>query len=160
MDVDIEYLADRLEVLPQLASWHHEQWGYLNPHNTVSGRAEKLERRSQKGRIPTTFVGFVDGQLVGSASLVENDLPTRPDLFPWLASVYVALGWRRKGIGTVLVRRVIAETAALGQDDLYLITPDRESWYRDLGWSLMARLPHRGEQVALMKRVVFSRESI
>lgn len=160
MDVEIEYLADRIDVLPTLAAWHHEQWGYLNPQNTISGRAKKLRRRSQKGKIPTTFVGFVRGQPIGSASLVENDLPTRPDLYPWLASVYVAPKWRRRGLGTQLVQRVILETGELGFGRLYLITPNQVAWYRSLGWSMIARFPHRNEQVALMERVVLMGESI
>jgi N-acetylglutamate synthase-like GNAT family acetyltransferase len=158
IDLKINYLADHMHVLPQLAAWQQEQWGYLNPQNTVAKRAEKLKRRSKKGAIPTTFVGLVEGKLVGSASLVENDLPSRRDLYPWLASVYVVPSWRRKGIGKQLVERVIEETEALGHSHLYLITPDQESFYRRMGWCLMDRFPHRGEQVALMERPVGGRE--
>jgi predicted N-acetyltransferase YhbS len=156
IEVNIDYLADHEDVLPQLAVWQHEQWGYLNPQNSVETRAEKLRRRSGKGAIPTTFVGFIEGELVGSASLVENDLPSRRDLFPWLASVYVHPSRRRKGIGSQLVERVVTQTEALGHPRLYLITPDQESFYRRMGWILMARFPHRGEQTALMEKVLRS----
>lgn len=158
INVEIDYLADHMGVVPQLAAWQHAQWGYLNPENTAATRADKLRRRSKKEAIPTTFVGFVEGELVGSASLVGNDLPSRRDLYPWLASVYVHPPWRRQGIGTQLVERVVEEAKALGHIRLYLVTPDQESFYRRMGWTLMDRFLHRGEQTALMEKIIFDED--
>ena len=71
--------------------------------------------------------------MVGSASLIAQDMDTRPELSPWLASVYVAAEHRRQGIGSALVRRVAQEAAALGVETLYLFTPDQEHFYARLG---------------------------
>lgn len=38
--------------------------------------------------IPATYVAEIDGKIVGSASIIESDMPERPELKPWLASVF------------------------------------------------------------------------
>ena len=38
----IEYLADRLEFIPELARLHFQEWGYLRPEQTLEARTESL----------------------------------------------------------------------------------------------------------------------
>jgi N-acetylglutamate synthase-like GNAT family acetyltransferase len=79
-------------------------------------------------------------------------MPTRRELFPWLASVYVAPAHRRQGIGSLLVRRVEQEALALGFGTLYLFTPDRETYYAHLGWTVLEHTEYMGEKVVIMTR--------
>jgi predicted N-acetyltransferase YhbS len=150
--VRIVPLADHLEALPHLAAWHHAEWGFLHPGGKVSEVAEELRGHLGRERIPTTFVALVDGEAVGSASLVEHDLPERPDLGPWLASLYVAPEHRRQGIGAALAERVVEEAAQLGVPTLYLFTFDREDYYARLGWQRLAPESCRGHPVVVMTR--------
>ncbi len=63
-----------------------------------------------------TFVLFNDDLPVGTASLVANDLPSRPDLTPWLASVLERLQFRGRGYSAPLMKhvaRVAAESAVV-----------------------------------------------
>ena len=145
-------LADRPEALPQLAAWHHAEWGFLHPGGTVAEAAEELRRHLVPAPIPTTFVALVDSEVVGSASLVERDLPERPDLGPWLASLYVAPDHRRQGIGAALAERVVEEAARLGVPTLCLFTFDREGYYARLGWQRLGPESCRGHPVVVMTR--------
>ena len=147
----IDYLADHRDLIPTLAPWHHRQWAYLNPGKTLEQRIAKLRGHCGRKTIPVTFVALEDTTLLGSASLVEDDMDTYPDLSPWLASVYVAPEHRRQGIGSALVRRVVEEAAALGSKTLFLFTPDRESLYARLGWKVRSREQYRGVDVVVME---------
>jgi predicted N-acetyltransferase YhbS len=138
-DMNLEYLQHHVQHIPTLARWHHEQWSYLNPQRTLEERAERLQLHVDGRQMPTTIVAIEDGLLLGSASLIENDLPTRTDLSPWLASVYVPEEHRRRGIGSALVRRIVEEAKALDYKMLYLFTMDRESLYAGLGWTTFER---------------------
>ena len=74
----------------------------------------------------------------------------RPQLSPWLADVYVAIEYRRQGIGSALVQRIIAEALALGVETLYLYTADQQRFYERLGWSLREHLYHVDSEVDVM----------
>lgn len=146
----IKYLADNAALIPTLARWHYDEWSYLNPGSSVEQFTVKLQSHLERKQIPTTFVALSRGILMGSASLVGHDMDTRMDISPWLASVYVAPGYRSRGVGSALVHRVIKEAKALGVETLYLFTPDREGFFVRLGWSSVERTEYRGHQVVIM----------
>jgi N-acetylglutamate synthase-like GNAT family acetyltransferase len=78
-------------------------------------------------------------------------LPSRDDLSPWLASVYVDPPFRNRGIGASLVQRVAQEARTLGFPTLYLFTPDRAAFYANLGWQVVERDEWNGCQVTVME---------
>jgi GNAT superfamily N-acetyltransferase len=139
--IEIEYLADHPDFAPTLAEWHYQQWNHLHADDSVAGRLKFLRARSNRRKIPEVFVAIEDGQLRGSATLAEYDMETRRDLTPWMTDVFVAPEFRRRGIASALVRRVVEEARALGVPQLYLFTtgPWREKLYADLGWSVIGR---------------------
>lgn len=146
----IGYLADHREHIPRLAEWLHTQWGYLHENDSVERRASRLEARATRGGVPVTFVA-VDGEtLLGSASLVADDLETRPELTPWLASVFVAPEHRGRGVASALVQRVVEEARSSGIDRLYLWTTDQERLYARLGWEPVERTRFQGEDIVVM----------
>lgn len=148
--MQIDFLANHPTHIPQLAAWHHAMWGHLDPSATLQGRIERLTSHTGCPAIPTTVIAFDGETLFGSASLVENDLRTHPQLSPFLASVYVAEPYRRRGIAAALVQRIRQETAGIGVEKLYLITPDQQALYGRLGWQRLEEVPYRGETVTLM----------
>jgi len=142
--MEIGYLADHQSFIPTLVRWHHAQWSYLRPGDTIEDRTARIQTQLGRKQIPTTFVAYETTEggaetVIGSASLLVHDLDTRPDLSPWLASVYVAEEHRRQGVGSALVRRAVQEAAELGIERLYLFTPDRAKFYARLGWSAIER---------------------
>jgi GNAT superfamily N-acetyltransferase len=148
--VQIEYLADHPEFIPVLAGWHHQEWAYLRPGDTLEARTERLRAECGRGEIPTVFVALEDGNLLGSAMLIEHDMDTRMELAPWLAGVFVAPDYRHRGIGSALVRRVVQCAKSLGIKRLYLYTPSAERLYSQLGWSFLERTSYQGTEVAIM----------
>jgi GNAT superfamily N-acetyltransferase len=146
----IEYLADRPEFIPTLAEWQHQEWGALRPGEVVEGRAARLRGWCGRGQIPLTVVAVSEGELLGSASLIEHDMDDRLELTPWLAGVFVAPGHRRQGIGAALVGRIINEARELGIPKLYLYTVKSTSFYAGLGWSEMEQTSYRGKNVTIM----------
>src|SRR5947208_465610 len=137
--VQIGYLADHQEFIPTLAQWHHREWAYLRPGDSLEARAARLRGSCGHREIPTVIVSFTGGTLLGSAMLVAYDMDTRMELSPWLAGVFVAPNHRQHGIGAALVRRAVDDATALGVRRLYLYTPGTELFYSRLGWSLVER---------------------
>jgi len=146
----IEYLVDNIALVPIIAHWHHEEWGYFNPGDSVEKRITNLQTHLGREQIPTTFISLSGGILLGSASLIAHDMDTRMDLSPWLASIYVLPENRGQGIGTALVERVIEEAVELGIETLYLFTPDRKGFFASLGWSVVEHTEYREQKVVIM----------
>lgn len=134
-----------------LAEWHHAEWGWMNPDKGIPERVAYLETHHDPNRIPTTFVALDDeGRPLGSASLVVSDLASRPELTPWMASVYVHADARRRGIGGALVDRIVQQAHELGVDEMYLFTPDQMPLYAAHGWTAQETFDFKGETETLM----------
>lgn len=150
----LDYLAECPRHIETLAAWHFGEWGKWNPANDIAARSLKLQNYLRRDGVPLMFVAQADGQPIGSAALVEHDLPDRIDLSPWLASVFVAPAWRKQGVGKALVRRVMEEAARQGLEKFYLFTPDQQKFYESLGWTLLERRTYHGDSIVVMEYVV------
>lgn len=145
----VDYLADHPDLIPVLAEWHHHQWSYLSQSTTLEQRIARLRQHGRR-QLPTSFVALLDGQPVGSAALIPNDMTDQDRFSPWLANVYVVPHQRRHGIGAALVQRVAEEARALGFRRLYLYTEDQERFYAGLGWEVVDRRHYRGYLMTVM----------
>jgi hypothetical protein len=67
MNFRIEYLADHVDQIPNLADWHHAQWAAITPHLTIPDREARFRARALRGSVPTAFVALVDESVVGSS---------------------------------------------------------------------------------------------
>ncbi len=146
----IDYLAEHPEFIATLAGWHHNEWAYLRPGESLEARTTRLRAACGREEMPTVFVAFSGSTLLGSAMIVAHDMDTRMELTPWLAGVFVAPDYRRKGIGSALVGRVVQCARLLGVKRLYLYTPSAEQMYSRLGWSTVERTSYRGADVVVM----------
>ena len=148
--MEIDYLANHEAFLPLLARWHHEEWGYLHPGDSLEARADRLRGECGRGGIPTTVIAFSGETLLGSAMLIDHDMDTRMDLSPWLASVFVSPGHRRKGIGH-RAREVDHDGGRNPRRSAALsLHPKSESFYTRLGWRVVERTTYVNTGVVVM----------
>ncbi len=146
----IESIADHLDLVATIAEWHWAEWGHADPGGSLASWTEGLRRRTNRERIPTTYVALDGGELLGSATLVEHDMATRRDLSPWLAGLYVAPAHRGRGVGSALVRHAVRRAAAMGVGRLYLYTGPARGFYERLGWRPIADEWYEGQPVVVM----------
>ena len=145
----IESIADHLERVDLIARWHFAEWGHLDPSATLEGWTAGLRQRTRRDQIPTTYVALDENELLGSVTLVEHDMLTRPDLSPWLAGVYVTPERRHQDTGSALVRHAVHQTALMGVQRLYLYTHAARAFYANLGWRFLAEDEYEGQLVAI-----------
>ncbi len=148
--LELAYLADHREVIPILARWHHAEWRQLIPDWPLELAESELRSHTARRAPSTTIVALEDGTPVGSASLLEEDMPEFPPIGPWLASVYVAPGCRGRGIGGRLVDRIIEEAGAQGVGRLYLFTSGARRYYETRGWQVFRPIPVSGHEGVIM----------
>ncbi len=152
--MDIAYLADHKEVIPTLAQWFYQEWAYLHPGRTLEDVERLFGERTNTTKIPVTLVAFEDGELLGTVCLKVHDMDTRLDLAPWLAGLYVAAAWRRKGVGATLVSAIEKKAHELQVEKLYLCTPESEGFYSRLGWHVNERTEYHSHPITIMEKQI------
>lgn len=110
----------------------------------------------RRAALPTTLVAAEADDLLGSVSLIvedlnEGDIGELVRLTPWLASLYVLPAARGRRVGRRLVAAVSGLAADLGVETLYLFTTAQERFYRPLGWDTLARFPYFGGEGMVMR---------
>lgn len=144
--ISLHYLADRPDAVAQCARWEHREWGRLGGKSVADAVA--LYAPARRDGVPLTVVacdGDGDGgAVVGMVSLWACDCPLRPDLAPWVASLYVPPAARGRGIGTALFSRIQAEARRLGFTRLHLMTQHSEAVYAAAGWRTFDRIDGPG----------------
>lgn len=145
-----QHISERPELIPKLARWLHDEWGYYDPQATFESRCQDLWAKKIHN-LPMTIVGTKDDELLGSYSLTESDLSIRPELSPWLASVYINPAHRNLGIGTMMVKRSMEHALSLGFQTIYLFTNKQARWYGSMGWQLMEETIYKNdERISIM----------
>ncbi len=126
---------------PILAHWSYMEW-YRGRSMDFSLVLRAYQERAHSESVPLSFVA-VDGSLpVGMVTIKQDDLWSRKDLNPWLASLYVLPEYRKGGTGQALIRAVIDRAKEIGYHRLYLFLGqhDRnwlETYYLNRGWAVV-----------------------
>ena len=136
--VRISYLIEHPKYVRQLAQWLFEEWDSIIGEKTVDVRIKKLKAHMKRDQLPIAWVAHANGQLLGSASLREHDLEGREDLTPWLGGVFVGAQFRHRGIGRALCATVETAARSRGVQTLHLFTLDKQAWYAQQGWTVVA----------------------
>jgi len=148
--VTYDYLGHYPEHISSIAQWHQDQWHSISPELTTALRIKQYSAYPSQQGVPCCFIALVDNRPAGSASLVDSDMDTHPDLSPWLASVFVHPEFRKQGIATHLIELCIGNARKANIKKLYLFTPDQLEFYQSRGWKLLKSDTYHGEHVDIM----------
>ena len=78
----VDHLADHVNAIPEIVSWLYAKWGEQMPDMTYSELVTIFEERITQHKIPETFVALVEKGIIGTASIVHNDMASRLKLSP------------------------------------------------------------------------------
>ena len=136
-NINVKKITDTA-FIDRITDWMYSWWGKDEGYSREAVRVS-MEHSLRENGLPQTFGLFSDGELIGMYQFTYSDLFVRPDIYPWLANVYVDPRFRGRGYGRMLLSAVPESALAAGIGELYLFT-EIKGLYEKLGWRFMGEL--------------------
>ena len=149
-DFTFSCLARYPTYVDQISAWFFEEWGDEVEGRTVGQFSEGLNERMNIDKLPLAFVALASGDLIGTASLIYNEISSLPRYKHGLASVFVAPKLRRRGWGAKIVRAVVQIAPDYGIDELFLYTRRHTDFYQQLGWEYVQTVQYRNRDAMIL----------
>lgn len=152
MTIEITRLKPNSPELQICAAWRYEEFLKSYGYSLLDSGAQLAKLATQPDECETALIALVDGRLAGICLLVLQEFEPLHDVSPWLASLYVAPEYRKRGVARKLVAAIEDQARSNGVARLHLYTGDAEKFYLKCGWSLAEQGVADGEPYAFMIR--------
>jgi GNAT superfamily N-acetyltransferase len=150
-----EYLADNPNLIPIIANWYFEEWGYLTKGKTLDKEIENLQIYLNKDRIPFILLAIDNNELLGAAQLKFHEMTIYPDKDHWLGGVYVSKKHRGNGIARKIIQELMLIAKKMHVKTLYLQTQNLNGGlYSRMGWLPIEQVNYRNIDVLVMEKAI------
>lgn len=110
------------ETLNTITTWMYNWWGKDDGYS-FDGIKCFMKHSMQNNKLPQTYGLFLDNKIIGMYQFRYDDLDVRPDIYPWLANVYIDKKYRKLGYGKILLESAIENTKnIIGFNEIFLFT--------------------------------------
>jgi predicted N-acetyltransferase YhbS len=148
----IEELRRHPHLVDRAAATLHASWGSLPPWAEFGLIRERLLAGTKQAAFPRTLVAVTDeGEFAAMGSIKLSELPTHPEKVHWVGEIFVLPEHRGKGLGSRITQSLTEYAFSKGVSSLFLYTPDQQSLYRRLGWSVVSEEEVNAETVSIMR---------
>ena len=138
-----------------ICRWMYEWWGEKEGH-TYEETECYIKHSMLENRLPMTFGLYDGGEIKGVYQLRYDDLWARPDIYPWLANLYVPKSERGKGYGKAMMESVPAAAKEnMGKGTLYLMT-QHIGLYEKFGWRFLGEIDPHAPAVGVQRLYAFN----
>ena len=152
MTIEITRLKPNSPELEICAQWRYDAFLKSYGYSLLDSGAQLTKLAIQPDEYETALIAWVDGHLAGICLLVLHEFEPLHDVSPWLASLYVAPEYRKRGVARRLVAAIEDQARSHGVARLHLYTGDAQEFYVKCGWSLAEQGIADGEPYAFMIR--------
>lgn len=140
LKIEFKKLIDVDEaILEKTIDWMYNWWGKIEGYSYDEVKCY-MKHSMQKNRLPQTYGMFLNDEIIGMYQFTYNDLTIRPDIYPWLANVYIDEKFRKKGYGRKLINNIITTAKEnIEFAEIFLFT-EHTDLYEKFGWTFVQEL--------------------
>lgn len=140
MSIELKQLIDiDEETLNNVSTWMYNWWGKKDGYTFEKVKCF-MKHSMQTDRLPQTYGLFLNNKIIGMYQFTLEDLNVRPDIYPWLANVYIDEEYRNKGYARNLLENVKENAKrTIDFDELFLYTK-HIGLYEKFGWEYISKI--------------------
>lgn len=140
MNLELKQLIDIDDnTLNIITTWMYNWWGKRDGYS-FDGVKCFMKHSLLKDRLPITYGLFLNNTIIGMFQITYEDLSVRPDIYPWLANVYIDEKYREKGYSKILlesIKDIVSKTTDFST--LFLYTK-HVGLYEKFGWEFVSEI--------------------
>lgn len=137
MDLEFKQLIDIDDkTLDIIIRWMFDWWEKDEGYSYEKLRYF-MKHTMQKDKLPQTYGLFLDNQIIGMYQFTFSDLDVRPDIYPWLANLYIDEKYRGKGYGRILIENATKKAQEIIKDDEIFLFTEHVGLYEKFGWKYL-----------------------
>lgn len=121
--------------LEKMVDWMYHWWGMRENYERDAIKCYMMHS-FQTNKLPQTYGLYLKNVIIGMYQFRNDDLFVRPDIYPWLANVYIDPGYRSGGYGRILLSSVQRNATEAGLKEIYLFTA-HIGLYEKFGWEFL-----------------------
>jgi GNAT superfamily N-acetyltransferase len=148
--MDVVYLVDCVEAIPQLAAWFRAEWP-----DEIGGDAESgFHRCTNTSEIPIGLVAVDGDRPIGTVRLLSTSVHSHSHLEPWIGGLYVEPRWRHRGVASRLIDAALETAGSIGVTRVYIGVAAARDFYERSGWAYLEDGDALGEKVMIFSKRV------
>ena len=106
MNIRIEKMTNPTkEILDLTTNWMFNWWGNEDNYS-YSDVFTYMANSFNEKKLPQTYLMFLDDKIIGMYQITYRDLFIRPDIYPWVANIYIDKNYRKQGYGKLLIKSI------------------------------------------------------
>lgn len=125
--------------LEKVAKWLYKWWAKEEAF-TLDGVKCFIKSCMQKDKLPQTYGMFLNDTIIGIYMFTREDLKTRPDIYPWLANVYIDPKYRDKGYSKILLSSVKENALKNTKEKVLYGYTIHNGLYERYGWKFICNI--------------------
>ena len=155
----VVHLKQHIELIEIISKWCYTEW--TNEYNDIGIKSiEELTENlysnyiNTSNKIPIILVTLDNkNNPCGTISLLQNDIKEYTELSPWIASLFVPVEYRLKGISKILLMNMMSEIKNITNiNAVYLWTKIQNiNLYMHYGFKEIDNLKYCGNNIIIMK---------
>lgn len=140
MKFKVKLITDYHKVnFEKLLDWMFNWWG-KEEKKSKKWVQEYMKHSFNKDKLPITIVAFNEkDEEVAMCNVTMHDLEVRPDIYPYIANLYVQEEYRGNGLVKLLLTKALSEARKLGVQELYIFTKHC-GLYEKYGWEFVGEI--------------------
>ena len=149
--MQIADLNQHPDYAPQPAQLLHTEWSHLPAWSHQPTILARLTQRNQTASAEFTLVATKDDKaVIATCSVIRYELDDIAAREYWIGEVVTDKKFRGQGVAKALIQWAIARARQQQIGELWLYTPDQQSYYQRSGWRAVEQRQVAGEDVTVM----------
>lgn len=138
------------EILTKTATWMYDWWGARDGYSFDEIKCF-MKYSMQDDKLPQTYGLFLNNEIIGMYQFQYFDLTIRPDIYPWLANVYIDSKYRKRGYSKILLENVkITARENTNFNEIYLYT-EHIGLYEKYGFEYISDIDTYSENTRIQR---------